>query len=356
MAPLPGAGAVHLNQANPHSMYAVRLPQGTDSKSWDEKFPKAPWHPNDLQAITTRSPLSQIAPPGLVPRGGGDIDLSQPGLSSIPGVGDMLKGGTPKPEPAPPKPSGATSMATEKSPATGTGQQPKSIRLGHGKPAYGWAPGQGGQTNVPGAQLAGIPPALAQQMAIAKQGQKYLPGVGSALDYAGAVASGQRKFSLSGAAMAAAPLLGTVAGSVGGAALGLGGIGLGTAGEMLAGEFGGLGTALAGTVAQQGLQTVGAAALGSPEGTPLGQLATMAPTMFGGGRSVGGLGEAQPPGGLTGVGAVTHKVEGTGTINVNIKAPRGTNVNAASSGLFKKVNLNRGMSMEHADEHGQYAQ
>jgi hypothetical protein len=53
---------------------------------------------------------------------------------------------------------------------------------------------------------------------------------------------------------------------------------------------------------------------------------------------------------------VLHKVEGTGTINVHVRTPRGTNVNASSSGLFKRVVLNRGQSMEHADEHGQYSQ
>jgi hypothetical protein len=53
---------------------------------------------------------------------------------------------------------------------------------------------------------------------------------------------------------------------------------------------------------------------------------------------------------------LVHKVVGTGTINVHVRAPRGTNVNAEGGGLFKKVQLNRGLAMAHADEHGHYAQ
>jgi hypothetical protein len=46
--------------------------------------------------------------------------------------------------------------------------------------------------------------------------------------------------------------------------------------------------------------------------------------------------------------AMTHKVEGSGTIDVNVNAPRGTFVKAAGRGLFKQTNINRQMQMEKA--------
>ena len=405
----PGVyGAVHTGDANPKSMYVVRLPQGSDSKSWDEKFPKAAWHPNALQAVTRRAPSSQILPPGLVGQGGGPIDLSQPGLTNIPGVGGMLGGTAAKSadaQMADPMTEGSVLKASlggfrsrrmtaaqydafgreraqEGRPLEGRVKDIEAFNLAHhigskfdtstfrrstnieSRPVYGperplpdlsgstlakqagvddvgrhtrlghgraqWKPGQGGQTNVPGneqlARLAGMPPALRQQLDIAQKGQQVL-GINSAFDYANDVVGGRRQFSLGGAATAAAPLAAMAAGQLGGAALGLGGVGAGLARSLL--------------------QTTTTAALGSPESSPLGKAL----------MQVGG-GGYQPPaaGGLQGNAGVVHKVEGTGTINVNIKAPRGVNVNAESGGLFKKVNLNRGQSMQAADERGQVSE
>jgi hypothetical protein len=47
-------------------------------------------------------------------------------------------------------------------------------------------------------------------------------------------------------------------------------------------------------------------------------------------------------------GAMTHKVEGTGSIDVNVSAPAGTRVAAESGGLFKKINMTRQTQMSHA--------
>ncbi len=45
---------------------------------------------------------------------------------------------------------------------------------------------------------------------------------------------------------------------------------------------------------------------------------------------------------------VTSRVEGRGQIDVNVKAPRGTRVNASGHGLFKRVAMNRQVQMEPA--------
>jgi hypothetical protein len=44
----------------------------------------------------------------------------------------------------------------------------------------------------------------------------------------------------------------------------------------------------------------------------------------------------------------THKVEGTGKINVNVKAPKGTSVSASSGGLFRKTEIERTPQMQEA--------
>jgi hypothetical protein len=44
--------------------------------------------------------------------------------------------------------------------------------------------------------------------------------------------------------------------------------------------------------------------------------------------------------------AMTHKVEGSGTIDVNVNAPRGTFVKAAGRGMFKSTRINRQVQME----------
>jgi uncharacterized protein (TIGR02594 family) len=46
--------------------------------------------------------------------------------------------------------------------------------------------------------------------------------------------------------------------------------------------------------------------------------------------------------------AMTHRVEGSGTIDVNVNAPRGTFVKAAGRGMFKSTKINRQMQMERA--------
>jgi hypothetical protein len=45
---------------------------------------------------------------------------------------------------------------------------------------------------------------------------------------------------------------------------------------------------------------------------------------------------------------MTHHVEGTGSIDVNVSAPAGTRVAAQGGGLFKKINMTRQTQMEHA--------
>jgi hypothetical protein len=47
-------------------------------------------------------------------------------------------------------------------------------------------------------------------------------------------------------------------------------------------------------------------------------------------------------------GAMTHHVEGTGSIDVTVSAPAGTRVGAQSGGLFKKINMTRQTQMAHA--------
>ena len=51
-------------------------------------------------------------------------------------------------------------------------------------------------------------------------------------------------------------------------------------------------------------------------------------------------------------GEMTHKVEGSGRIDVHVNAPRGINVKAQSGGMFNQVRVNRQHSMPHADETG----
>jgi hypothetical protein len=46
----------------------------------------------------------------------------------------------------------------------------------------------------------------------------------------------------------------------------------------------------------------------------------------------------------------THKVEGTGKISVDVKAPRGTKVGASGGGLFKKTEIERTPQMQEAKE------
>jgi hypothetical protein len=48
---------------------------------------------------------------------------------------------------------------------------------------------------------------------------------------------------------------------------------------------------------------------------------------------------------LTGNGTMTHKVEGTGSLSVNVNAPPGTSVAAEGGGLFKKVEMTRQTQM-----------
>jgi hypothetical protein len=47
-------------------------------------------------------------------------------------------------------------------------------------------------------------------------------------------------------------------------------------------------------------------------------------------------------------GAMTHRVEGTGSLDVNVSAPAGTRVAAQGGGLFKTINMTRQTQMEHA--------
>jgi hypothetical protein len=46
--------------------------------------------------------------------------------------------------------------------------------------------------------------------------------------------------------------------------------------------------------------------------------------------------------------AAAQRVEGTGRIDVNVSAPKGTRVGASAGGLFKSVQVNRQMQMEKA--------
>ena len=45
---------------------------------------------------------------------------------------------------------------------------------------------------------------------------------------------------------------------------------------------------------------------------------------------------------------MTHRVEGSGSIDVNVNAPKGTGVRARSGGLFKHVAISRQTQMEPA--------
>jgi hypothetical protein len=73
--------------------------------------------------------------------------------------------------------------------------------------------------------------------------------------------------------------------------------------------------------------------------------ASLAPPDVG---ALGGLGE-HPVGSLD-KSAMTHKVEGSGKIDVNVAAPKGTSVKASSGGMFNTVKVNRQSSMPHVDE------
>jgi hypothetical protein len=65
-----------------------------------------------------------------------------------------------------------------------------------------------------------------------------------------------------------------------------------------------------------------------------------------------GLGEHELPPDRSAVRAaektMTHRVEGSGEINVNVKAPPATKVTASSKGLFRKTNIERTQQMEPA--------
>ena len=45
---------------------------------------------------------------------------------------------------------------------------------------------------------------------------------------------------------------------------------------------------------------------------------------------------------------MTHRVQGTGQIDVNVNAPKGTHVTGQGGGLFNKVQINRNTQMEPA--------
>jgi hypothetical protein len=47
-------------------------------------------------------------------------------------------------------------------------------------------------------------------------------------------------------------------------------------------------------------------------------------------------------------GEMTHKVEGTGTLTVDVNAPEGTQVDAEAGGIFAKLEINRQVQMERA--------
>ena len=59
---------------------------------------------------------------------------------------------------------------------------------------------------------------------------------------------------------------------------------------------------------------------------------------------------AHPIGSLGAKSEQVHKVEGSGKIDVNVAAPKGTNVKAAGGGMFNTVKVNRQSSMPHVDE------
>ncbi len=47
---------------------------------------------------------------------------------------------------------------------------------------------------------------------------------------------------------------------------------------------------------------------------------------------------------------MTHRVEGSGKIDVNVNAPKGTTTKASGGGMFNQVKVNRQASMPHVDE------
>ena len=51
--------------------------------------------------------------------------------------------------------------------------------------------------------------------------------------------------------------------------------------------------------------------------------------------------------------SMTHKVEGTGHIKVDVNGPAGTKASAKGSGLFNKTTLNRNMANQRSSEHSQ---
>jgi hypothetical protein len=65
--------------------------------------------------------------------------------------------------------------------------------------------------------------------------------------------------------------------------------------------------------------------------------------MLGGGLGglLGGLGGSFLDRSVLDAGSMTHRVEGTGKLSVDVNAPPGTNVHAAGGGLFKRVEMSR---------------
>ena len=51
-----------------------------------------------------------------------------------------------------------------------------------------------------------------------------------------------------------------------------------------------------------------------------------------------------------------HTVKGSGEINVNVRAPKGTDVKARGGGMFEKTNLNRSFAHERSQEHASPAE
>ncbi len=66
-------------------------------------------------------------------------------------------------------------------------------------------------------------------------------------------------------------------------------------------------------------------------------------------RDVGALGN-RPVGSLGAKAEMTHRVEGSGKIDVNVNAPKGTTTKASGGGMFNQVKVNRQASMPHVDE------
>jgi hypothetical protein len=162
------------------------------------------------------------------------------------------------------------------------------------------------------------------------------PGGGGGIDVAGASAL------TGGADGGAAPAGGGLPGGIG-AALGGGGFGL-----PGGGGFPGLG----------GLGLPGGINIGGLLGRRLGPFGGLLSSVIGGGGLGGILG-----GGIFSMlgsmldrgpldrsildrGSMTHHVEGSGMLDVNVAAPAGTSVHARGGGLFKKIRMSRQTQME----------